>query len=235
MRTSRAWSVTRPSSRSRRESSSTSRSFRATSISRTGSSTCSTERSRRRVHVRPRSHVGASRLGVRPAARRSARAGVRHLRRGRLLRVTAGVQPVEWSLRRSARAGAAARDSSQLRVVQPRVRARGSRAHGAGGADAPGSSTSRRHARVVERTRREVRGFAQRGTAAWHTMYTGFATQLWSYGGRRLRRRALRDRSSCLDASDLRLPGGARDAGPTTGSSSAGTSSRWTSDAADTG
>jgi multiple sugar transport system substrate-binding protein len=29
----------------------------------------------------------------------------------------------------------------------------------------------------------EVRGFAQRGTDTWHTMYTGFATQLWSYGG----------------------------------------------------
>ena len=29
-----------------------------------------------------------------------------------------------------------------------------------------------------------VRGFGQRGTDAWHTMYTGFATQLWSYGGR---------------------------------------------------
>ena len=36
---------------------------------------------------------------------------------------------------------------------------------------------------MVERTGGEVRGFAQRGTAAWHTMYTGFATQLWSYGG----------------------------------------------------
>ena len=36
---------------------------------------------------------------------------------------------------------------------------------------------------VVGRTDGEVRGFAQRGTAAWHTMYTGFATQLWSYGG----------------------------------------------------
>ncbi len=35
---------------------------------------------------------------------------------------------------------------------------------------------------VVERTGGRVRGFAQRGTAAWHTMYTGFATQLWSYG-----------------------------------------------------
>ncbi|BEP12185.1 extracellular solute-binding protein [Acidothermaceae bacterium B102] len=29
----------------------------------------------------------------------------------------------------------------------------------------------------------DVRGFAQRGLSAWHTMYTGFATQLWSYGG----------------------------------------------------
>jgi len=28
-----------------------------------------------------------------------------------------------------------------------------------------------------------VRGFAQRGTDAWHTIYTGFATQLWSCGG----------------------------------------------------
>ncbi len=28
-----------------------------------------------------------------------------------------------------------------------------------------------------------VHGFAQRGTDAWHTMYTGYATQLWSYGG----------------------------------------------------
>jgi multiple sugar transport system substrate-binding protein len=29
----------------------------------------------------------------------------------------------------------------------------------------------------------EIRGFGQRGTGAWHTMYTGFATQLWSCGG----------------------------------------------------
>ncbi len=35
---------------------------------------------------------------------------------------------------------------------------------------------------VVEGTGGQVRGFAQRGTDAWHTMYTGFATQLWSYG-----------------------------------------------------
>jgi multiple sugar transport system substrate-binding protein len=37
---------------------------------------------------------------------------------------------------------------------------------------------------VVQRTGGTVRGFAQRGTGAWHTMYTGFATQFWSYGGR---------------------------------------------------
>jgi multiple sugar transport system substrate-binding protein len=36
---------------------------------------------------------------------------------------------------------------------------------------------------LVERTGGRVRGFAQRGTDAWHTMYTGFATQFWSYGG----------------------------------------------------
>jgi len=35
---------------------------------------------------------------------------------------------------------------------------------------------------VVERTEGRVGGFGQRGTAAWHTMYTGFATQFWSYG-----------------------------------------------------
>ena len=29
----------------------------------------------------------------------------------------------------------------------------------------------------------DARGFAQRGTGAWHTMYTGYATQLWSCGG----------------------------------------------------
>jgi len=35
---------------------------------------------------------------------------------------------------------------------------------------------------VVERTEGRVGGFGQRGTGAWHTMYTGFATQFWSYG-----------------------------------------------------
>ena len=28
------------------------------------------------------------------------------------------------------------------------------------------------------------RGFAQRGADEWHTVYTGFASQLWAYGGR---------------------------------------------------
>jgi len=36
---------------------------------------------------------------------------------------------------------------------------------------------------IAEKTNGRVLGFAQRGTGAWHTMYTGFATQLWSYGG----------------------------------------------------
>jgi multiple sugar transport system substrate-binding protein len=35
---------------------------------------------------------------------------------------------------------------------------------------------------IVERTAGRVGGFGQRGTGAWHTMYTGFATQFWSYG-----------------------------------------------------
>ena len=37
--------------------------------------------------------------------------------------------------------------------------------------------------RVAAATDGGVAGFGQRGTDAWHTMYTGFATQLWSYGG----------------------------------------------------
>lgn len=35
---------------------------------------------------------------------------------------------------------------------------------------------------VAERTGGRVAGFGQRGTDAWHTMYTGFATQFWSSG-----------------------------------------------------
>jgi multiple sugar transport system substrate-binding protein len=36
---------------------------------------------------------------------------------------------------------------------------------------------------IVGQTGGSVRGFGQRGTDAWHTMYTGFATQLWLCGG----------------------------------------------------
>ena len=43
----------------------------------------------------------------------------------------------------------------------------------------------------------QTRGFAQRGTDAWHTVYTGFATQLWSCGGRDF------EDGSCAIASDL--------------------------------
>ena len=68
---------------------------------------------------------------------------------------------------------------------------------------------------VVERTDGEVRGFAQRGTAAWHTMYTGFATQLWSYGGRDFvdGRCAIAAPASVRATSDFLTA--LRDAGPT--------------------
>lgn len=39
-------------------------------------------------------------------------------------------------------------------------------------------------ARQIATTAAPVRGFAQRGGTAWHTIYTGFATQFWSYGAR---------------------------------------------------
>ena len=42
-----------------------------------------------------------------------------------------------------------------------------------------------------------ARGFAQRGTRAWHTMYTGYATQLWSCGGSDF------EHGSCAIASDV--------------------------------
>jgi multiple sugar transport system substrate-binding protein len=37
---------------------------------------------------------------------------------------------------------------------------------------------------MQERSGGAVRGFAQRGVQVWHTMYTGYATQFWSYGAR---------------------------------------------------
>jgi multiple sugar transport system substrate-binding protein len=37
---------------------------------------------------------------------------------------------------------------------------------------------------LVRRSGGAVRGFGQRGKQAWHTMYTGYATQIWSCGGR---------------------------------------------------
>ena len=37
---------------------------------------------------------------------------------------------------------------------------------------------------VVAATGGEIRGFGQRGRGEWHTMYTGFATYLWSCGAR---------------------------------------------------
>ncbi len=37
---------------------------------------------------------------------------------------------------------------------------------------------------LKQRSNGAINGFAQRGIQVWHTMYTGFATQLWAYGGR---------------------------------------------------
>ena len=39
-------------------------------------------------------------------------------------------------------------------------------------------------AALVQGSDGAVRGFGQRGKEAWHTMYTGYATQIWSCGGR---------------------------------------------------
>jgi multiple sugar transport system substrate-binding protein len=36
--------------------------------------------------------------------------------------------------------------------------------------------------RIAEADAGGARGFGQRGAAAWHTMYTGYATQFWSWG-----------------------------------------------------
>ncbi len=52
------------------------------------------------------------------------------------------------------------------------------------GVDVPGTWDAYLDAARTIVGRTGVRGFAQRGTDAWHTMYTGFATQLWSCGGR---------------------------------------------------
>ena len=67
---------------------------------------------------------------------------------------------------------------------------------------------------VVERTGRRVGGFGQRGTGAWHTMYTGFATQFWSYGASDFEagRCALAAPASLRATSDFL--GALRDSGP---------------------
>ncbi|MFZ1063307.1 MAG: extracellular solute-binding protein [Acidimicrobiales bacterium] len=68
--------------------------------------------------------------------------------------------------------------------------------------------------RVVERTSK--RGFGQRGVDEWHTIYTGFASQLWSYGGA-----DFDDQGRCAVASPASLRAttdllaALRDAGPT--------------------
>ena len=148
-------------------------------------------------------HLGG---GLRSAARRPAGTCERRVRRRRLRRASDGLQPLERAFRRPARCRAAARDPGQLRVVQPRLRAARPGRAPVSMCRRPGRSTSRRARAVVDRTGGRMRGFGQRGTGAWHTMYTGFATQFWSYGGARFRRRPLRDRDARVDPRDRRLP-----------------------------
>src|SRR5215210_7934592 len=68
---------------------------------------------------------------------------------------------------------------------------------------------------VVRGAEGQIRGFGQRGRGEWHTMYTGFATQLWSCGGRDLDpdgRAAFAD-PVAVDATTAFIEG-LRDAGP---------------------
>jgi multiple sugar transport system substrate-binding protein len=68
---------------------------------------------------------------------------------------------------------------------------------------------------IVERTDGRVRGFAQRGTGAWHTMYTGFATQLWSYGASDFEGRRCTIGSPTSVQATTDFLAALRDAGPT--------------------
>ncbi len=71
-------------------------------------------------------------------------------------------------------------------------------------------------ARQITERAAPCRGFGQRGANVWHTIYTGFASQLWSYGGR-----DFDETGACAIASPaaLRATGdilaALRDAGPT--------------------
>jgi multiple sugar transport system substrate-binding protein len=67
---------------------------------------------------------------------------------------------------------------------------------------------------IVDKTGGSVRGFAQRGTDAWHTMYTGFATQFWSYGASDFERGrcAIASPEAIIATSDFMAA--LRDAGP---------------------
>ena len=89
---------------------------------------------------------------------------------------------------------------------------------------------------LVRRSGGGLRGFGQRGKEAWHTMYTGYATQIWSCGGRdfgddlRCAIGAAGGRRADASASSRRCVPPGRRRGPT----SAGTSSRSTSPPAST-
>lgn len=67
-----------------------------------------------------------------------------------------------------------------------------------------------------------VMGFAQRGTEAWHTMYTGFASYLWSEGGEDFADGSAAIASGQAVASTTRFIRALQEAGP-----SEWTSRRW--------
>ena len=51
--------------------------------------------------------------------------------------------------------------------------------------------------KIAQKSGSSIRGFGQRGIDVWHTMYTGYATQFWSYGAR-----DFDDAGRCAIASD---------------------------------
>jgi multiple sugar transport system substrate-binding protein len=71
-------------------------------------------------------------------------------------------------------------------------------------------------ARQIAERAEPCRGFGQRGANVWHTIYTGFASQLWSYGAR-----DFDESGACVIASPVALRATSdmlaalRDAGPT--------------------
>jgi multiple sugar transport system substrate-binding protein len=182
MRTSRASRATPRSSRAARASRSTSASSRATSTSRTGSTISSRESGRRTSTCPARSsfweHLAAG--FVRPLDDFLARSSDAYDAGDLFDRLLACNR---WSGRFGDPLGEGPLleipvncESYNLAYVPAILEQHG--------LEPPGTwdeyfGTARA---LVARTGGRIRGFGQRGTHAWHTMYTGFATQFWSYG-----------------------------------------------------